>query len=115
MSHRKPEPRPTPRADALETTDGILTFARIDGHTLHRDRGGRVILTPPGDDRAGSILEPDAVARLHHALACALHPYGTKPITDEQTETAREHLSRVHGVNLPAKIIRATLEAVQGA
>lgn len=82
MSHRKPEPRDTARAaraDTLETTDGLLTFARIDGHTLHRDRAGRVILTPPGDNRAGSILEPDAVARLHHALGCALWPYGQRP------------------------------------
>lgn len=86
MSRRKPEPRTTERADALETTDGILTFARIDGHTLHRDRAGRVILTPPGDNRAGSILEPDAVARLHHALGCALWPYGTKPDSEMVAE-----------------------------
>jgi hypothetical protein len=29
----------------------------------------------------------------------------------EMVERAREHMSRVHGVNLPAKIIRSTLEA----
>ena len=108
-------PQAQARADALETSDGVLEFARVDGLDLRRDRSGRVLVSLGCDPRASVLLEPDAVARLRHALACSAHPYGVPPVTDDEVETAREHLSRVHGVNLPAKIIASTLEAARGA
>lgn len=46
--------------------------------------------------------------------ACWMNSYDAavnRGISAGIVEIAREHLSRVHGVNLPAKIIRSTLEA----
>lgn len=112
MSRRKPAPDDRARrarADSLETTDGVLEYAKVGPLAIHRDRGGRVLVSLAADPRAHVILTPDEVARAHHALGCALWPYGARPVTDDDVETARERLSRVHGVNLPAKIIRDTL------
>ena len=79
MSHRRKTEPNTARGDATETIEGVLVYARIDGLTLHRDRAGRVLVALGADPRGSVLLEPDAVARLHHALGCSLWPYGEKP------------------------------------
>ena len=84
MSHRRDKPASTARRDALETIDGTLAYAAIDGLTLHRDRAGRVLIALGADPRGSVLLEPDAVARLHHALGCSLWPYGEKPEDDSR-------------------------------
>lgn len=72
----------TARQDSLETIEGTLVYAKVDGLTLHRDRAGHVLVALGADPRGSVLLNPDAVARLHHALSCSLWPYGEKPADD---------------------------------
>lgn len=91
MSRRKPEPDRTAeraRADSLETIDGVLEYAKVGPLAIHRDRGGRVLISLAADPRAHVILTPDEVARAHHALGCAIWPYGEKPRDDEEVPDA---------------------------
>ncbi|QHB37220.1 hypothetical protein QDA03_gp21 [Microbacterium phage Terij] len=82
MSHRKPDrgaPARAARADTLETSDGILEHARVGGLTFHRDRQGNVLVSLGADPRGNALLDREQVARAHHALGCALWPYGERP------------------------------------
>ncbi|QDH93144.1 hypothetical protein QDA02_gp21 [Microbacterium phage Margaery] len=82
MSHRRADPHASARAaraDSLETSDGILEHARVGGLDFHRDRQGNVLVTLGADPRGNALLDREQVARAHHALACALWPYGEKP------------------------------------
>lgn len=66
------------RGDYLVTTDGVLASAGIGALTLTHDTDeGKVVLTLATDDRISFVvLDMHEVRVLHHALGCAVVPYG---------------------------------------
>ncbi len=70
---------PRPQRTTLETIDGWLVHAEVHGLKVSRDRAGHVLIALGADPRGTVLLDPADVARLHHALACALWPYGENP------------------------------------
>lgn len=64
---------PERRPDSLDTEDGTLLTAHVQGVTLTRDRAGNVVIIV---GPSSALLSPAHVRALTHALSCSITPYG---------------------------------------